>query len=71
MQKQLDELRANLTKAGVPQEFWRYDLPPDPRVAGIMAYNRGVDHWNKKAPQEQERIDRIGTRPLSKNRSPA
>jgi len=58
VKKQLDDLTRGLTMAGVPNEFWRYDLPRDPRLDGIRAYNRGVDVWNNLTADEQRAHDR-------------
>ena len=54
---QIAEARAGLVGARIPERFWRMDLPPDPRLPGILAYNRGVAYWNKMSAAGQMRVD--------------
>jgi hypothetical protein len=54
----LASARAELTAAGVPEKFWRLDLPADPRLPGIRAYNRGVAYWNALSVEDQRRVDK-------------
>ena len=59
--KQLEELREGLTRAGVPEKFWRYALSKDPRLDGIRAYNRSVDYYNRLSPDDRKRGERFCT----------
>ena len=60
--KEIARLETGLAAASVPHEFWRYDLPRDPRLDAIRAYNRGVEIWNRLSETEQQAHDRYARR---------
>jgi hypothetical protein len=59
VKKRLEAARDGLMRSGVPECFWRYAPPDDPRLPSILAYNRGVAHWNATSSEEQERLNAL------------